>query len=437
MVATSLPFWLQHSGRTMPRFSAEPLWSAAGERKIPPSTEGDPLFPHQGALVVEALGVEGAAAHEQAWRALMARALEPDVFMEPDFALTAARHFNKARRPTFVLVWGTDLAGPRLIGLCPVRLIRQGLGSMIAAVWTHAQATAALPLLDRDRAGEALGAILAWADRQKRGVSGLLVAGVPLDGPLYAILAERRGARAFIERRTRAILTQADPSLPAVPAPKHPKELLRLRRRLSELGGLHLRSARGVEAVRDATEEFLELEARGWKGDRGTALLSDPALATFTRTMTRLLARRGQCRIDSLELNGRPIAMGIVLSSRDRAYFWKTAYDESVATYSPGAQLAAMLTDVQLHETGVVFTDSCAIPDHPMIDRLWRERRVVADLLLAPSNPPDRSFRAAVRGLVLGRRCRAFAKTRLLAGRRVWNGIQARFGSSGHTGPRS
>ena len=32
--------------------------------------------------------------------------------------------------------------------------------------------------------------------------------------------------------------------------------------------------------------------------------------------------------------------------------------------------------------------DSCALPDHPMIDRLWSERRVVHSQLLATGRTP-------------------------------------------------
>jgi CelD/BcsL family acetyltransferase involved in cellulose biosynthesis len=84
----------------------------------------------------------------------------------------------------------------------------------------------------------------------------------------------------------------------------------------------------------------LALEESGWKGARRTALLSDGSRAAFARTMTRRLARESKCRIDALMLDDRPIAMAIVLRSRDRAFFWKIAYDEAYAAQSPGAQLA-------------------------------------------------------------------------------------------------
>ena len=109
-------------------------------------------------------------------------------------------------------------------------------------------------------------------------------------------------------------------------SPKHRKDVARQGRRLAALGRLTYRSASAREDVKAATEQFLALEQQGWKGTRATALLSDIGLATFSRTMTRMMSGEAKCRIDWLELDGKPIAMAIILFSGGRAYFWKTTY---------------------------------------------------------------------------------------------------------------
>ena len=105
--------------------------------------------------------------------------------------------------------------------------------------------------------------------------------------------------------------------------------------------------------------------------------------AAFVRTLTRDLARQGKCRVDTLLLNDRPVAMGIVLNSGGVAAFWKTAYDETFAAQSPGVLLCHELSRQQLQDGDVGLTDSCAIADHPMINGIWRERIEIADMLLA------------------------------------------------------
>ena len=82
---------------------------------------------------------------------------------------------------------------------------------------------------------------------------------------------------------------------------------------------------------------------------------------------------------------------------------FKTAFDENFARFSPGVLLQlenlAMLENPQ-----VEWTDSCAAADHPMIDRIWRERRAIGRVSIAiGGTPAPRGFRPAGR-------CRAEAQ---------------------------
>lgn len=377
------------------------------------SVDGVSRSSPQEAVTVEATGLAGASGHRAAWADLARRALEPDIFLDPLFALPAARRFAPDLRPTFLLVWTSqDGCAPALIGLCPVPPLRRRLLPAIVPVWTHEQAVMAAPLLDGERAVQALDALLGWLRRTGFGRAGLLCRGVPRDGPLGAVLTGPKLRHASIEVRTRAVLARAGQG---APGGKRAKEWRRQHRRLLDRGPLAFRSARDPDSVRLATEYFLLLEASGWKGRRGTALAQDPALALFTRALTGDLARDGRCRIESLELDGRPIAMGIVLRSRDRAYFWKTAFDESFAALSPGKQFALALTTAQREDPRTALTDSCALPDHPMIDRLWPERMTVADVIVATSATSAGSVTRAAAWLRVRRRCRALLKTAYLA----------------------
>ena len=70
------------------------------------------------------------------------------------------------------------------------------------------------------------------------------------------------------------------------------KKLRQHRRRLAEKGALESKVVNETEAVGSAVEEFLRLEAAGWKGRKGTALLCKPADATFTREMVAVWRRK-------------------------------------------------------------------------------------------------------------------------------------------------
>ena len=71
------------------------------------------------------------------------------------------------------------------------------------------------------------------------------------------------------------------------------------------------------------------------------------------------------------------------MRSGERAFYWKTAYDERFAEYSPGLQLTLDLSRKLEREPGLALIDSCALSGHAMIERVWRGRLELADFALA------------------------------------------------------
>ncbi|MFO1035105.1 MAG: GNAT family N-acetyltransferase, partial [Hyphomicrobiales bacterium] len=89
---------------------------------------------------------------------------------------------------------------------------------------------------------------------------------------------------------------------------KRRKELKRLRARLAEQGKLELRTLRAGEDVMPFADALLALEASGWKGQRGTALATDPKLAEALRQGLIQMHRLGRLRFWMLVLDGKPVA---------------------------------------------------------------------------------------------------------------------------------
>jgi CelD/BcsL family acetyltransferase involved in cellulose biosynthesis len=341
-------------------------------------------------FLIEAFGFETAAGIREEWADLVARSLEPNVFMEPGFALAAAQHLARANRPIFIAVWERESSGGRrrLLALWALLLSRRFFGARVATLWCHKQAALGLPLLDAARATETIAAVLPWlADTFPR-LRIVVFPKLIRSGPTFA----RFLAHALDSGLEWRLLDQhARPALLASGAgPSLSKQtcqgLKRRRRQLERFGTIGVLSSSAPADIRNATEAFLALEEKGWKGRRRTALLCDSSRAAFARTMTRQLAREGKCRIDALTLDGRPIAMGIVLKSRGRAFFWKIAYEEAFAAQSPGVQLALEVTRIQQSQDTACATDSCTAPGNTMIERLWRDRLPIVDLAL-PLHP--------------------------------------------------
>jgi CelD/BcsL family acetyltransferase involved in cellulose biosynthesis len=363
--------------------------------------------------------VEAAQYHAAAWEDLAARALEPNIFFEPGFALNAARHISRGAEPEFLFCW--ELTDPeargRLLGVWPL-LSPQSRFSSLARVWRHDLGCSCAPLLDRAAALSVMGRMMLWL-RERR--SRLTAIETPLlieTNSAYAVIGEhaRRAGLPFtvVERRERAALDASQTGVGARDfiSSRKRKELQRQYRRLRERGAVAFHEARDGPELLAQIEAFMLLEARGWKGRKGTAFLNNADRATFLRAMSRTLGREGKCRLYWLSLDRNMIAGNIVLlDAGGKACFWKTAYDEDHASLSPGVLLTVDMTDRLLRDKDVVLVDSCAISNHPMIDHLWRGRLRVADAMLAAA--PDRPL--AFNGLVQRERFRRRLKEKAKA----------------------
>jgi CelD/BcsL family acetyltransferase involved in cellulose biosynthesis len=324
------------------------------------------------------------------WRDLARAALEPNPFLESGFAIPALAHLDPPPNLRLVFVWEGTPRASALLALCPVELPEPG-SSALARNWLHRQAVLGTPLLAASRAAETLEALLGWI-AAKTGAKRLLISKIPTDGPLFALLRQSQTIVAHFDRHERAVLlgpTEPDAYLARALTPKKRKELRRQRRRLDEAANLAFQSYTQPEAIVPAFERFLALEKSGWKGQAGTALDSEPQRGAFAREMMGEAAAAGLCRIDALESPHGPIAMGVLLRSGAHTFYWKTAYDSHFAAFSPGVQLALEMSRRQLVDPETRLTDSCAIPNHPMIDHIWRDRRQVCDIALRCTATPD------------------------------------------------
>jgi CelD/BcsL family acetyltransferase involved in cellulose biosynthesis len=348
------------------------------------------------------------------WQSLADRALEPNVFLEPAFALAAAPVFG--RDVGAGLVWSR--ASPsRLMGFFPARIERRRYGVALPVLigWTHPFAPLGAPLIDRDAGAAAISAWLDHLARQPELPNILLMPYMPVTGSvaqaLAAALTQRGGSSISLAAHQRALMAPAGARadyLDQAVGGKKRKELRRQKKRLAEAGGLVSDTEREPAAMAAALGDFLALEAAGWKGRAGTAARTDDNIRAFMEKAVTELARAGKARIARLIAGGRPIAALVTLQSGTTAWCWKIAYDETFARYSPGVQLLLETTQELLDDPNVARADSCATAGHPMIDHVWRERLGLADQLIrvGPRQPAfwvagtlERARRAVINGL--------------------------------------
>lgn len=88
-----------------------------------------------------------------------------------------------------------------------------------------------------------------------------------------------------------------------------------------------------------ALERGLQVEARGWKGRAGTAVLSSSDTAAFYRSVARRYGELGQLSLSWIALDGRMVAFDLALLDRGSYHLLKTTYDEEFRSLGPGMVL--------------------------------------------------------------------------------------------------
>ena len=351
---------------------------------------------------------------------LCARTIEPNLFFNPRFLAPAMPRLEE-REVRLAVIRDGEGERSRLRLLLPFSVERAPvpLGVPIIRAWSSPFGPLGTPLIDRDHPE---GVIFDFLDLLRRPALDLpkvlVIPDMRLDGPAAAALravASARGLTMEVASETvRPILESSldgDAYLAGTLRSHHLRELRRLKRRLAEKGELEHVTARARDDVRIGFETFLALEASGWKGRKRTALAVDRYLAAFAREAVDRLAERDMARVHTLTLNGEAIACVVVFVEAGVAYTWKTAYDETYSAYSPGTLLMLEVTRQHLEDPNIEVTDSCAVPDHPVMSRLWSERRRMGTVVLGIDPDADRAVRQAASQLHLYGETRKIARS--------------------------
>jgi CelD/BcsL family acetyltransferase involved in cellulose biosynthesis len=323
----------------------------------------------------------------RAWAALCTRAIEPNPFYAPEWALAVTKHVPGDENISALLAWDSP-AKRKLIGFLPVTSTWRAMKLPLPALVTwHGYAPLATPLLDKDHAVEAAAGLFAAA--RDAGAQALLFSVLAEEGfaadAMRAALAREGRAAKVLHRESRALLdatANADAQLQDALGSKKLKELRRQRNRLADDGEVRFSVSVSPQQTEAALDNFMKLEAAGWKGQRGTALAAQEGLSRFIREAVRKLAPQGKFEVATVTRGADLIASGLILRHGDRAYFFKTAYDERLAKLSPGVQLALELTRHLCADETVRSVDSTATADHPMINQIWKGRLAIAELLV-------------------------------------------------------
>ena len=334
--------------------------------------------------------VEELESLKKPWARLADQAVYTNASFEPSFLISAMRHFADSN-VKILIVEGPDNPleqnSKKIYGLMPlVQKSFYHLPIRCQEIWSHDQSFDHTPLLCKIHAEKTFEAMLDFLSQEK--ISLLSLDTVSMEPEFQSIIDNvlRRPGRSRFQRDqfSRAAFR------PVAPLEDYKKQFVsksvkknygRLSRRLAEQGEVKLVQSDEFSNYDQLTQQFLEMEASGWKVEAGTALACDPATEEFYRELIQSAAVNGKARFLSLTLDGKPIAMLSDLRSGQKIYSFKTAFDENYSSFSPGLQIEIGNIE-SMHQGEIQLADSCTAPDNSTINRIWGQRLEFQSLVI-------------------------------------------------------
>ena len=342
-------------------------------------------------IVVRRIAAGDCARLSGSFADLCRRSDEPNPHMSPA-AIAAATVLVHPESIVVLGAWQSEALGiERLVGLWAMRRgrgWRSGFASVLTAPVLPLYEVSSLPVLDRDHGAAALAAML----RHIRAAGlprTLALPLLPMTGPTTQALraaVDALGATLHgFEHWERPMMIP----LPGDTAESYLrrslgggfKKRMQQQRALGRQGDLVFRRHRGTDAVA-AFERFLMLEASGWKGAARTAIASRPADTHYFRELVSDFAAVDGVQIDALTLDGRDIAMGLLVEAGGTRHFLKIAYDEDQARHSPGRALTIAMIEADFAGRPAAIFDSGAGDGVDAATYPWGETRPMANPLL-------------------------------------------------------
>lgn len=340
------------------------------------------------------------------WRALCAEGPCSAPFYSPDWV----RAYHDAFAPTAELVFMVVRNGERLRGLLPL-VARRWKGVPWGRRWLQSMGNEHSPRFDvihgmgdRDTVMNALVSFLhswrGWDVIQCRTVSerGFL-------SQLAAQLGEEDApvARYHHIEVPYVDLATAQPDVATLISHLGKKARTKMRRyvkQIAEHGEIRSQiytADSGELEVREQLETMYELEASGWKGEVGGAIVSNPSTRTFYDAITRTAHEASQLRLFRLEVDGEPVAIELAVEADSALYLLKYGINEARRDCGPG------------HLLTLYHIASAADGGYAMMDlggrmesykKIWtKDTRTVHSCMLFRPTPRGRLLRWLVFGL--------------------------------------
>ncbi len=290
---------------------------------------------------------------------------DPRAFVEEDWSEVVAADPGGTffHTPAYLKVWWEEFGA----GAPAIALLKEGRRTVAAGAFefddgvlrflggfdvTDYMGPVAIPGREAVAAKELLSAleVLPWRRADLRGM--------PVASAWYSALESAAVSHGYATERS------SDGVAPMLPLPSRyaayladlpPKlrhELERKRRRLVREGGSHRLRRSTAETLAPDLDRFLQLHCSS-EGAKGTFM--HPGMELFFRRLGEAFLPRGLFRLSFLEIGGVSAAGAIGFVFGDTFYLYNSAFDRSLASFSPGTVLVSELIQEAIEEGMTAF----------------------------------------------------------------------------------
>ncbi len=257
------------------------------------------------------------------------RSIATDPFSSPEWLVPWWEAFCNGRTLRTCALW----RGEELVGLAPMAERSGYLESLSNDHTPYFEVCAR----DETARRELVHALISRAQR------GVVWDALSATGPTWAALrGEMPGGRLAVRERHVSPIVDTSVGLEAFRAASRPRwsaPIERLRRKMVRENDATLHLLQQPPRLDQVLTRGFTVEASGWKGRAGTAILCDPRAERFYRTMAESFAANGQLVVSWLSFGQEMVAFDLCLLAGGRLFLLKTAFDERFRRLAPGLVL--------------------------------------------------------------------------------------------------
>lgn len=273
------------------------------------------------------------------WTRLNAEAAIEHPFLSHEWLCTWWDCFGAGKTLHVILV----RAGGRLVGVAPlVRSEERMYGVKVRCL--HAPYNPHVPRFEFIALDDAAGVYRAiWHHLRdtSREWDALRLSQVPADSDLMQRLPAMAAEDGFLlgtwygERSPHLLINRDFDDYERGLSRAHRKNIRSRLKRLEKLGRVDLEVISEDARLDELLSEGFRIEAAAWKAEHGTAIVSQPEIERFYRSLAERVAPQGRLRLYFLTVDGARIAFSYALHNRNRIYSLKVGYDPAFRRYSP------------------------------------------------------------------------------------------------------